>query len=313
MSKSTNIISNQIESQIFTIRGMQVMTDYDLAKLYNVETKVLNQAVKRNITRFPENFRFQLTQSEWEYLRSQLVTATQNNDVWSQQREQARLAYQVLFAKRRTFPFVFTEQGVAMLSGVLNSQTAISASIQIMNAFVKMRHIILDNSLISHRLDIIETKQSQTDQKFEKVFRALDTKDQIPTQGIFFEGQVFDAYELFSKIIRKAKSHIILIDNYIDETTLIHLAKKNPKVKALILTHPISKELELDIQKVNQQYGNFKIKKFNKSHDRFLIIDQKEIYHLGASLKDLGKKLFAFSLLDTSSVQDLLSRVKVLL
>jgi hypothetical protein len=132
----------------------------------------------------------------------------------------------------------------------------------------------------------------------------------IPTQGIFFEGQVFDAYELFSKIIRKAKSHIILIDNYIDESTLIHLAKKNPKVKALILTHPISQELELDIQKVNQQYGNFKLKKFNKSHDRFLIIDQKEIYHLGASLKDLGKKLFAFSLLYTSSVQDLLNRVK---
>jgi len=312
MSKSTNIISNQIESKIFTVRGMQVMIDYDLATLYGVETKVLNQAVKRNILRFPDTFRFQLTQSEWEYLRSQIVTATQNNDVWLQQREQARLAYQALFAKRRTLPFVFTEQGVAMLSGVLNSQTAVSVSIQIMNAFVKMRHIILDNSLLSHRLDIIETKQSQTDQKFEKVFRALETKDTIPTQGIFFEGQVFDAYELFSKIIRKAKTHIILIDNYIDETTLIHLAKKSPKVQALILTHPISKQLELDIQKVNQQYGNFKLKKFNKSHDRFLIIDQKEIYHLGASLKDLGKKLFAFSLLDTSSVQDLLSRVKVL-
>ena len=298
---STNIISNQIESQIFTVRGMQVMTDYDLAKLYGVETKRLNEQVKRNINRFPENFRFQLTQSEWEYLWSQIATTSnQSQTVTSSQKH------------RFTIPFVFTEQGVAMLSGVLNSQTAVSASIQIMNAFVKMRHIILDNSLLSHRLDIIETKQSQTDKKFEKVFRALETKDTIPTQGIFFEGQVFDAYELFSKIIRKAKTHIILIDNYIDETTLIHLSKKNPKVKALILTHPINKELELDIQKVNQQYGNFKLKKFNKSHDRFLIIDQKEIYHLGASLKDLGKKLFAFSLLDTSSVQDLLNRVKEL-
>lgn len=298
---NTNIISNQIESQIFTIRGMQVMTDYDLAKLYNVETKVLNQAVKRNITRFPENFRFQLTQSEWKYMWSQIATTSnQSQTVTSSQKH------------RFTLPFVFTEQGVAMLSGVLNSQTAVSASIKIMNAFVKMRHIILDNSLISHRLDIIETKQSQTDQKFEKIFRALETKNQIPTQGVFFEGQVFDAYELFSKIIRKAKTHITLIDNYIDETTLIHLAKKNPKVQALILTHPISKELELDIHKVNQQYGNFKLKKFNKNHDRFLIIDQKQIYHLGASLKDLGKKLFAFSLLDISSVQDLLNRVKEL-
>ena len=298
---NTNIISNQIESQIFTIRGMQVMTDYDLAKLYNVETKRLNEQVKRNINRFPENFRFQLTQSEWEYIWSQIATTSnQSQTLTSSQKH------------RFTLPFVFTEQGVAMLSGVLNSQTAVSASIKIMNAFVKMRHIILDNSLISHRLDIIETKQSQTDQKFEKIFRALETKNQIPTQGVFFEGQVFDAYELFSKIIRKAKSHIILIDNYIDETTLIHLAKKNPKVKALILTHPISKELELDIHKVNQQYRNFKLKKFNKNHDRFLIIDQKEIYHLGASLKDLGKKLFAFSLLDISSVQDLLNRVKEL-
>jgi hypothetical protein len=298
---NTKTISNKIESQIFTIRGMQVMIDYDLAKLYNVETKRLNEQVKRNINRFPENFRFQLTQSEWEYIWSQIATTSnQSQTLTSSQKH------------RFTLPFVFTEQGVAMLSGVLNSQTAVSASIQIMNAFVKMRHIILDNSLISHRLDIIETKQSQTDQKFEKIFRALETKNQIPTQGVFFEGQVFDAYELFSKIIRKAKSHIILIDNYVDETTLIHLSKKNPKAKALILTHPISKELELDIHKVNQQYGNFKLKKFNKNHDRFLIIDQKEIYHLGASLKDLGKKLFAFSLLDISSVQDLLNRVKEL-
>ena len=175
----------------------------------------------------------------------------------------------------------------------------------------RLRDYLLKGYALNNRMNRIEDNIQSLSEKVNQIDLQIHTNT-IPTQGVFFEGQVFDAYELFSKIIRKAKTNIILIDNYIDETTLIHLAKKNSKVKALILTHPISKQLELDIQKVNQQYGNFKLKKFNKSHDRFLIIDQKEIYHLGASLKDLGKKLFAFSLLDTSSVQDLLSRVKVL-
>jgi hypothetical protein len=227
MSESFDISSNQIANLIFTIRDTQVMLDYDLAKLYNVETKRLNEQVKRNINRFPENFRFQLTQSEWEYLRSQIATTSnQSQTVTSSQKHRA------------TLPFVFTEQGVAMLSAVLHSDTAVNASIQIMNAFVKMRHIILDNSLISHRLDVIETKQSQADQKFEQVFRALESKAQIPAQGIFFEGQVFDAYELSSRIIRTAKTNIILIDNYVDESTIVHLAKKHKKVQACILTHP---------------------------------------------------------------------------
>ena len=174
-----------------------------------------------------------------------------------------------------------------------------------------LKDYLLKGYALNNRINRIEDNIQSLSEKVNRIDLQIHTNT-IPTQGVFFEGQVFDAYELFSKIIRKAKSHIILIDNYIDETTLIHLSKKSPKVKALILTHPISKELELDIQKVNQQYGNFKIKKFNKSHDRFLIIDQKEIYHLGASLKDLGKKLFAFSLLDSSSVQDLLNKVKEL-
>ena len=175
----------------------------------------------------------------------------------------------------------------------------------------RLRDYLLKGYALNNRMNRIEDNIQSLSEKVNQIDLQIHTNT-IPTQGVFFEGQVFDAYELFSKIIRKAKTNIILIDNYIDETTLIHLAKKNSKVKVLILTHPINKELELDIQKVNQQYGNFKLKKFNKSHDRFLIIDQKEIYHLGASLKDLGKKLFAFSLLDTSSVQDLLSKVKVL-
>lgn len=174
-----------------------------------------------------------------------------------------------------------------------------------------LKDYLLKGYTLNNRINRIEDNMQSLSEKVNQIDLQIHTNT-IPTQGIFFEGQVFDAYELFSKIIRKAKTHIILIDNYIDETTLIHLSKKNPKVQALILTHPINKELELDIQKVNHQYGNFKLKKFNKSHDRFLIIDQKEIYHLGASLKDLGKKLFAFSLLDTSSVQDLLNRVKEL-
>jgi len=175
----------------------------------------------------------------------------------------------------------------------------------------RLKDYLLKGYALNNRINRIEDNIQSLSKKVNQIDLQIHTNT-IPTQGIFFEGQVFDAYELFSKIIRKAKTHIILIDNYVDETTLIHLSKKNPKVKALILTHPINKELELDIQKVNQQYGNFKLKKFNKSHDRFLIIDQKEIYHLGASLKDLGKKLLAFSLLDTSSVQDLLDRVKEL-
>ncbi len=175
----------------------------------------------------------------------------------------------------------------------------------------RLKDYLLKGYALNNRINRIEDNIQSLSEKVNQIDLQIHTNT-IPTQGVFFEGQVFDAYELFSKIIRNAKSHIILIDNYVDETTLIYLAKKNPKVQALILTHPINKELELDIQKVNQQYGNFKIKQFNKSHDRFLIIDQKEIYHLGSSLKDLGKKLFAFSLLDTSSVQDLLSRVKEL-
>jgi len=220
MNKNTDIISNQIESRIFTVRGMQVMVDYDLAALYGVETKRLNEQVKRNRNRYPSSFMFQLTQSEWENLWSQIATTSNSSqNVASTQKHRA------------TVPFVFTEQGVAMLSGVLNSQTAVNTSIQIMNAFVKMRHIILDNSLISHRLDMIETKQNQADYKFEQVFRALENRTQIPTQGIFFEGQVFDAYEFVSKIIRSAKTKIVLIDNYVDESTLTHLAKKHQKVR----------------------------------------------------------------------------------
>jgi len=241
-----------------------------------VETKVLNQAVKRNIERFPQQFRFQLTDNE----KIELVT---NCDRFESLKHSSVNLY------------AFTEQGVAMLSAVLRSDVAVKVSIQIINAFVEMRKIIANHSGLLQRMDSIERKQLQTDQKFEKVFKALENKDIIPTQGVFFDGQVFDAYELASKIIRSAKKNIVLIDNYIDESTLTHLSKKTKAVKVLLLTKNSTKQLTLDVKKANEQYGNFELKAFTKSHDRFLIIDNTEVYHLGASLKDLGKRWFAFS------------------
>lgn len=291
MSKDLLLSTQEIENRIFTFRGLQVMIDRDLAELYRVETRALNQAVKRNIDRFPNSFRFQLNDEEFENWKSQNVIS--NNDKMGLRRP----------------PFVFTEQGIAMLSAILRSQTAIIVSVEIMNAFVALRKSLILQSGILQRIDGIEKKILESDQKFDKIFKALESKDQIPSQGVFFDGQVFDAYEVASRIIRSAKTSIILIDNYIDESTLTHLAKKNQGVKAILLTKSNSKKLELDIQKANEQYGDFEIKSFDKSHDRFLIIDSQEIYHLGASLKDLGKRWFAFSKIDESSVKSVINSI----
>lgn len=301
MNNELSISQKHIENRIFTIRAVQVMLDYHLAELFIVETKRLNEQVKRNTKRFPLSFMFQLTLSEWDKLQSQIATTEISDDLRSQ----------IATAKRRTLPFVFTEQGVAMLSAILNSDTAINVSIQIMDAFVKMRQILLQNSLINFRLDKIEIKQLDNEQKFEQVFKALESKNTIPNQGVFFDGQVFDAYELASKIIRSAKATIVLIDNYMDESTLTHLSKKIKEVKVLLLTKTVSKQIILDIKKANEQYGNFEIKPFSKSHDRFLIIDHTEVYHLGASLKDLGKKWFAFSKLEKNSIANILNEIGV--
>lgn len=292
MSKELIISQKEIESRIFVFRDSQVMLDRDLAEMYQVETKVLNQAVKRNLERFPKQFRFQLSDNE----KMELVT---NCDRFESLKHSS------------TNPFAFTEQGVAMLSAVLRSDVAVKMSIQIINAFVEMRKLIANHSGLLQRMDGIERKQLETDQKFEKVFKALESKDLIPTQGVFFDGQVFDAYELASKIIRSAKASIVLIDNYIDESTLTHLSKKSKAVKVLLLTKTVSKQLTLDIKKANEQYGNFEIKPFSKSHDRFLIIDHTEVYHLGASLKDLGKKWFAFSKLEKNSIANILNEIGV--
>ena len=285
-------------NRIFTIRGCQVMIDFQLAELYDVETKRINEQVKRNIKRFPEHFMFQLNLAEWDQFQKEQLS----------NRNSSFLRSQIATAKRRTFPYVFTEQGVAMLSAVLSSETAIQTSIQIMGAFIEMRKIIFNHSGLIQRMDGLERQQIETEQKFERVFQALE-QNTIPTQGIFFDGQVFDAYALSSRIIRSANKRIVLIDNYIDESTLVHLSKKREGVTVLLLTKTTHKQLQLDLQKANEQYGGFELKSFHKSHDRFLIIDDQEVYHLGASLKDLGKRWFAFSKLDKSSVDGLLNMI----
>jgi phage regulator Rha-like protein len=311
MSKK-KLVASTIESRIFTVRGMQVMLDSDLAEMYSVETKVLNQAVKRNIERFPKEFRFQLTDKELDDLRSQIVTLKNNSNLRSQfvtlkggtQTAKVKQGQNIKY-----LPYAFTEQGVAMLSAVLRSAVAVQVSIQIMSAFVGMRKILANNQGIIQRLDGIEKKQLESEQKFEKIFTALEKTDALPSQGVFFDGQVFDAYQFLSKIIRSAKKTVVLIDNYVDETVLVHLSKKQKNVGVTILTKSISKQLELDVKKANEQYPSIKVKEFKHSHDRFLIIDELEVYHLGASLKDLGKKWFAFSKLDKSSVENILNSI----
>lgn len=294
MSKELTISQKQIENRIFTVRDVQVMLDSDLAEMYQTETKFINRAMKRNPSRFPEAFVFQLTEEEWKNLRFQFGTSSEHGG-------------------RRFLPFVFTEQGVAMLSAVLQTETAIIVSVQIISAFVEMRKLIASQSGLFQRMESIEKRQLQTDQKFEQIFKALESKDIIPNQGVFFDGQVFDAYELASKIIRSAKHSIVLIDNYINENTLTHLSKKKKNVNVLLLTKTIGRQLTLDVQKACEQYGDFEAKPFDKSHDRFVIIDGTEVYHLGASLKDLGKKWFAFSKMDKSSVSIIVNSISELI
>ena len=283
-------VQQNIEHKIFTIRGVQVMIDRDLAELYGVEPKRLGEQVKRNIERFPDEFRFQLTEDE----KNELVA---NCDRLQPLKHSSSL------------PYVFTEQGVSMLSAVLRSDTAIQTSINIINSFVTMRKYLLQNASLFQRVEKLELDQKQTNQKLESVLSAIESKSITPKQGVFFDGQIFDAYALMSEIVKKATQSLILIDNYIDESTLTHLSKADVKVKITILTKTITKQLELDIKKYNAQYGNVRAVEFASSHDRFLIIDAREIYHIGASLKDLGKKWFAFSLLEVESF-GLMERVK---
>src|SRR5690625_197508 len=280
MGNKPTITRVEIENRIYTLRGKQIMLDSDLAKRYEVETKVFNQAVKRNVERFPEGFRFRLTRDEYDQinLRSQFVTSS--------------------YGGRRYLPYAFTEQGIAMLSAVLRSEVAVKVSIEIMNAFVEMRRMLISNASLFHRLDKIEIKQLEADKKFEEIFKVLGNEKLQSEKGVFYNGQVFDAYSFVSDIIRSAKSSIILLDNYVDDSVLTLLGKRKKKVTAKIYTKSISKQLRLDLKRYNSQYLPIEIELFADTHDRFLIIDQTELYHIGASLKDLGKKWSAFSKMD---------------
>ena len=279
-----------VESRILTIRDVQVILDRDLAELYGVQTARLNEQVKRNARRFPEAFRFQLNQQETDELIA-------NCD-----------RFKTL--KHSSFcPYAFTEQGVAMLSAVLHSDTAVDISIRIMNAFVAMRHFLLANAQVFQRLDRMELKQLETDHKIEQIFDKLEEQSVIPKQNIFFDGQVFDAYRFVSGLIKSAKTEIALIDNYVDESVLTMLDKRDSSVKATIYTKQITSQFQLDINRHNTQYAPISVQPFNKAHDRFLIIDNR-VYHFGASLKDLGKKWFAVSLMQDLAPQDLISRLR---
>lgn len=290
------IVVDNIAPLIKVIREQQVMLDKDLATLYGVETRTLNQAVKRNIQRFPADFRFQLTMEECS--KSQIVTLNAGRG-----------------QNIKKLPYAFTEQGVAMLSSVLRSQTAIDVNIQIMRAFVTMRHFMVNNASVFSRLETIEyhqlemqQHQQETDKRIDEVFRRLDEGNVKPKQGVFYNGQIYDAYTFVSDLIKSAKKHIILIDNYVDETVLTLLDKREEGVSAVIYTHQISRHFQLDIDRHNAQYAPIDVETFRLSHDRFLCIDD-DVYHIGASIKDLGKKWFGFSKMEILTLDELVERI----
>jgi phage regulator Rha-like protein len=305
-------VQNNIESKILSIRGKQVMIDRDLAQLYGVETRVLNQAVKRNIERFPEDFMFQLTFEEANSLessRSQIVTLKENED-----NRGKNIKY---------CPYAFTEQGVAMLSSVLRSSQAVEVNIQIMRAFVAMRHFLQSNAEIFAEINTMkkhmiesdkwqiesDLRQKEANKRIDELFTLMDKYHIDEKQGIFFQGQIFDAYAKFESFIAQAQKEIVLIDGYVDLSVLERLAKKKSGVKVTIYTDPKTKLTAQDVQKFNAQYPTLTVKHTTKMHDRFLIIDNAVLYHVGASLKDLGKKCFAFEILDSTLISAILQNL----
>ena len=290
------VFADKIESLIKVIRGQQVMLDRDLATLYGVEVKRLNEQVKRNIKRFPKDFMFQLTKEEC--LRSQFATLNEGRG--------QHLKY---------MPYVFTENGVAMLSSVLRSDTAIELNIRIMRAFTSMRHFLQNNAEVFQRLSTLEYHQlemqqhfQESDKRIEEVFRRLDEGNAKPKQGVFYNGQIYDAYNFVSDLIKSAKKRIILIDNYVDETVLTLLDKREDGVSAFIYTQQINRQFQLDIDRHNAQYPPINVETFRLSHDRFLCIDD-DVYHIGASIKDLGKKWFGFSRMEILTPDELVERI----
>ena len=280
-----------IENKILIIREQQVMLDRDLAELYGVETKVLNQAVKRNMERFPQTFMFQLNNTEFANWRSQFVTS--NSDKMGLRRP----------------PYAFTEQGVAMLSAVLKSDTAVNVSIQIMNAFVAMRKFMQNNLLLFDEIVAIKHHQLDADRRIDELFDRMDKYAVDDTQGIFFQGQIFDAYAKFETFIQTATKEIVLIDNYVDLSVLERLAKKQSGVNVTIYTKTNTPLTAQDVNAFNAQYPTLTVRHTSAMHDRFLIIDNSVLYHIGASLKDLGKKCFAFEILDSGLIGAVMSNL----
>lgn len=273
-----NISNEEIKNLIYTIRGKQVMLDSDVAQLFNYETKDLNRNVRNNIKRFPEYYCFQLTEEEYKSLRCKNFTLNKNG------RGQ----------HRKYIPYAFTEYGITMLAGLLKSEVAVNVSIKIVNTFIEMRKFLSSNRQLFERLTNVEYKLLEHDKKFDKVFDQLQHEENIK-QKIFFEGQIYDAYSLIIDIIKKANKKILIIDNYIDDSILKMLTKKKNNVEVVILTYDKSNIQQIDIQKFNKEYPILKVAKTNKFHDRFIVIDKKEMYHLGASIKDLGKKCFGIN------------------
>lgn len=294
------IVQPAIEKLIYVIRDKQVMIDSDLAMLYQVETGALNRAVKRNIKRFPDDFRFQLTVEEYENLKCQIGISSLNKNG---------------YGGRRTLPYVFTEQGISMLASVLHSDIAVNVSIGIMRAFVEMRRFIANNALLFERISNVELKQleyqKQTDEKLEQIFEYISEHEEA-SQKIFFDGQIYDAFSLIVSLIQKAEKEITLIDGYVDVGTLNLLAKKNEGVSVTVYTHQRTRLSNIDVANFNAQYPTLEVKYTSVFHDRFLILDGKTAYHIGASLKDAGKKTFGITLINDESItKDILQRLEL--
>ena len=282
------INENNIKDKIYTIRNLQVILDKDLAELYGVETKHINQAVRNNQDKFQGDFYFELSDYEFEDLRSKNLTAN--------------------FSKTRINPKVFTEQGIYMLATILKSKIASQVTVYIIKTFANLRKIISQNISMFERFERVEQRLNIHDKNFDKLFEALEDKTLKAKQGIFYDGQIFDAYVFVNDLLKLAVDEVVLIDNYIDETVLV-LFSKYSNIKIKIYTQNISKQLKLDFEKYSKQYKNIELKEFKNSHDRFLIIDKKELFHMGASLKDLGKKWFAFSKFEMQNLK-ILERLK---
>lgn len=291
-NKNLVIIGNSdIQNMIYTFRGKQVMIDRDLASLYQVQTKRLNEQVKRNSGRFPAEFCFKLSDKE----KDELVA---NCDRFKTLKHSS------------SNPYAFNEQGIAMLSAVLKSDIAVEVSIKIMNSFVKMRKFLLSNKEMFARLDRVELKQLETDQKLEKVFNYIATNTEVK-QNIFFDGQIYDAFSFIVGLVQKAKKEIILIDNYVDVHTLNILCKKDKGVDIIVATAGKGSLSTKDITKFNAQYPKLLVKTTTDFHDRFLIIDKTEVYHIGASIKDAGKKSFGITKIeDKDLIKNLINKVR---